>query len=288
MSKKTVGFIGLGAMGRGVAANLIKAGYPVVGYDINAKALKLLTGEGGKTASSPKDLAAKAEVILICVINDEQTENVLFGENGLAEADSRNMIVTLSTLSAPYARNLQNRLEDRGFTYLDCPMSGGEVGAVNATLTLMVGGAIDAFERVHPVLKAIGSHIFHVGNNPGDGATVKTINQLLCGVHLVATAEAVALARRAGIDPALVHEVVKTSAAFSWMFGDRLPRMLLNAPPCSSAIDIFVKDMSLVLGLARSTGISTDLAQAAYNKFRQASDNGYGKEDDSMVVKAYS
>lgn len=287
MSGETVGIIGLGAMGRGVASNLLRAGHMVVGYDINANALSDLAARGGKVAVSTKNLAETVENILLCVVNDAQVESVLFNDNGLLSADRKNTIVTLSTLGAPYVRDLGGRLREKGFPYLDCPMSGGEIGARNGTLTLMAGGDNEVFERVQPVLQAFGKNIFHVGRNPGDGATVKTINQLLCGVHLVASAEAVALAQKAGVDPALVYDVIKTSAAYSWMFGDRVPRMLKDDTPCSSAVDIFVKDMGLVLDLARSVGLSADLSQATYDKLKKASDDGLGKRDDSKVIAAY-
>lgn len=287
MSRETVGVIGLGAMGRGIVKNLLQAGYPVVGHDIKASALDDLVAQGGKKADSPEELAAMADIVMVCVINDKQTEQVLFGKHGLVAANRNNTLVTLSTLSAAYVDDLGQRLAARGFPYLDCPMSGGEVGAQNGTLTLMVGGAEDTFARIRPLLEVFGGNIFHVGRNPRDGAIVKTINQLLCGVHLVASAEAVALARKAGVDPALFYTIIKTSAAYSWMFGDRVPRMLKGDTPCSSAVDIFVKDMGLVLDLAGSVDFSADLSRAAYEKLKQVSESGLGARDDSQVISAY-
>lgn len=287
MNRDPIGFIGFGAMGRGIVGNILKAGYPVVGHDINANALSDLLAQGGEVAVSLQELAQKVKIILICVVNDEQVESILFRENGLISSQEKNTIVTLSTLSASYVRTVGQRLDEKGFPYLDCPMSGGAVGAANGSLTLMAGGKADILERVRPLLQVFGKNIFHVGPHPGDGATVKTINQLLCGIHLVAAAEAIALAQKAGVSPALVYNVIKTSAAFSWMLGDRVPRMLAKDPPCTSTVDIFVKDMGLVLELAKSAGLSADLTEAAYRKLREASESGLGVQDDSAIIKVY-
>jgi 3-hydroxyisobutyrate dehydrogenase len=166
-------------------------------------------------------------------------------------------------------------------------VTGGVVGAAAGTLTIMAAAPQDVFDATRPVLEALGDKIFHVGLEPGQGATVKTVNQLMCGVHIAVAAEAMALAEKAGIDGAIVLEILGGSAASSWMLKDRGPRMLEDEPRVTSAVDIFVKDLGIVLDAGRASKTPTPLAALAHQLFVSASAQGLGLKDDSQVVSVY-
>jgi 3-hydroxyisobutyrate dehydrogenase len=188
-------------------------------------------------------------------------------------------------MSPSAAAALGQRCDEHGLGFVDSPVSGGVRGAASGTLTIMAAGADAAFERCRPVCEAMGSRVKRVGSEPGQGSMVKTINQLLCGVHIAAAGEALALARRAGLDPQAVWDVVNFSAAGSWMLNDRGPRMIartFDAPV--SAVDIFVKDLGIVLDVARELRFPAPLAATALQSFLGASGAGHGQRDDSAVT----
>ena len=169
---------------------------------------------------------------------------------------------------------------------LDAPVSGGVAGAVTATLTVMASGPRAAFEKARPVFEAVGRNVFHLGEKAGQGSTAKMINQLLCGVHLAAAAEAMAVAERAGLALPDMHALISLSAGDSWMWRDRGPRMMQDEPVITSAVDIFVKDMGIVIANAGAPA-DLPLSHAAYAKFLEASQLGHGLADDSQVIRAY-
>lgn len=178
-------------------------------------------------------------------------------------------------------------LEARQLRFLDAPVSGGTVGAEKGTLTIMASGPSRTFEAARPVLDAVGGHVFHVGEAAGQGSTAKMINQLLCGVHIAAAAEAMNVAERAGVSLATMHAIISTSAAYSWMWGDRGPRMMEAEPPVKSAVDIFVKDLGIVADHGRAVKQALPVAAAALQMFLAASGLGHGRADDSQVIRAY-
>ncbi|MFD0935032.1 NAD(P)-dependent oxidoreductase, partial [Methylobacterium trifolii] len=171
--------------------------------------------------------------------------------------------------------------------FVDAPVSGGVVGATAATLSIMAAAPAETLAAVRPVLDALGDKIFHVGTEPGQGATVKAVNQLLCGVHIAAAAEAMALAERVGVDLAVVLEILSGSSASSWMLRDRGPRMLEDEPTVTSAVDIFVKDLGIVLEAGRGAKAALPLAALAHQLFLSASGRGDGSADDSQVIGSY-
>jgi 3-hydroxyisobutyrate dehydrogenase len=185
------------------------------------------------------------------------------------------------------ARALAQRVAAAGATLLDAPVSGGVVGATGGTLSVMCSGSHAAFDSAKPAFDAVAQRIFHVGSDAGLGSTAKMINQLLCGVHIAAAAEAMNVAERAGLPLDVVNEIIKVSAGYSWMWGDRAPRMMQDDPPVSSAVDIFVKDLGIVLDQARLARQGLPLASAAMQMFLAASGLGHGKADDSQVIRAY-
>lgn len=285
----TVGLVGLGAMGRGVAANLVARGFRLLGSDVRLEAREPLEKAGGTFHARPCDLAPECEAIVSFVVNDAQTEAVLFGEHGLAKAMRPGTVfIMCSTVAPAYARDLGPRLAALGITLIDAPVTGGAVGAAKGSLTIMASGPKTAFERVKPVLEAFGRRVYHLGEANGAGAQMKVINQLLCGVHLAAAGEALAMARQQNLPLDATLEILSSGSAASWMLGDRGPRMVRQAfDEITSAVDIFVKDMSLVLDATRESRYAAPLAHAAYLAFLETSGRGHGQVDDSAVILHY-
>jgi putative dehydrogenase len=282
-----IGFVGLGAMGVPMALNLLKAGHAVRGFDIRTGAVDAIVAAGGAAAASAADAARDAELLWLMVVSGEQAEAVLF-DVGAAAALARGGIVVAACTQAPaLARRTAERLSAMGLTMLDAPVSGGVKGATAGSLTIMVAGDSAAIERARPVFGAVGQRIFDVGRDAGLGSTAKMINQLLCGVHIAAAAEAMHLAERAGVPLATMHEIISVSAGNSWMWGDRGPRMMQDDPPVTSAVDIFVKDLGIVLGEARALKAGLPLSAAAMQMFLAASGLGHGAADDSQLIRAY-
>ncbi len=282
-----VAFIGLGAMGVPMALNLLKAGHQVRGFDLRTGATDALVAAGGSTASSAADAAKDAELLWLMVVSGEQAEAVLF-DAGAAAALPKGAIVGLGCTQAPaHAMRTAERLNAMGLHALDAPVSGGTKGANAASLTIMCSGDAGVLQRARPVLDAMGSRVYDCGRAAGMGSTAKMINQLLCGVHIAAAAEAMHLAERAGVSTATMHEIIGVSAGNSWMWGDRGPRMMMDEPPVTSAVDIFVKDLGIVLGEGRALKAGLPLSAAAMQMFLAASGLGHGAADDSQVIRAY-
>lgn len=288
MARSTIGFIGLGAMGAGMAANLAKAGFVVQGFDIRAEALRSLEERGGKAAATPAAAADGATVLFVMVATADQAEAVLYGPGGaVASLPADAVVVLCSTVPPAFARSLGERLAETGHRLLDAPVSGGSVGADAGTLTVMASGAPDVFEAVDPVLKAVAGKVYRLGEEVGIGSTVKMVNQLLAGVHIATAAEAMALGVRAGADPRVLYDVISNSAGNSWMFTNRVPHMLDGDYTPLSAVEIFVKDLGIVLDSGRLLRFPLPVAAAAHQLFLAAAAAGHGREDDSAVVKVY-
>ncbi|PVE23583.1 NAD(P)-dependent oxidoreductase [Microvirga sp. KLBC 81] len=282
-----VAFVGLGAMGLPMATNLLARGFIVSGYDLSSKALDSLESSGGHRAGSAAEAATEADVLILMVVNAAQAEAVLF-EGGALDALRTDGVVALMATCPPAAvEAIGERVREAGRRMIDSPVSGGVAGAKAATLTIMAAGTRDTFDRVKPVFDALGDKVFHVGERLGQGAMVKTVNQLLCGVHIAVVAEAFALATKVGVDLKILLEIMSGSAASSWMLKDRGPRMLEPDPEVTSAVDIFVKDLGIVLDAGRDTKAALPLAAAAHQMFLAASGRGEGAADDSQVIRSY-
>ena len=288
VAKTSIGLIGLGAMGRGAAINLIKHNYDVIGFDVRKESLDWLQEQGGIPVSSIEKLAAKAKIIICFVVNSEQTESVLYGDSRLIEKLSKgSIVIACSTMDPSYVKDLNERMFKDGIALVDAPVTGGATGAMKGTLTIMGSGEPAAFEIARPVLSTFGSNVYYLGA-AGAGAKMKVLNQLLCGVHLAAAGEAIAMAKKQGLPLSTTLEILNNGAASSWMLADRGPRMISeNFDNPTSAVDIFVKDMSLVLDAARQNKFPAHLAHAAYLKFIEASARGWGALDDSAVTANY-
>jgi L-threonate 2-dehydrogenase len=282
-----VAFVGLGAMGLPMAANLVGRGFAVTGFDLNAAALDALERAGGARAGTAAEAASGADVLVLMVVNAAQAEAVLFEGGALAALAEGGVVALMATCSPASVEANEARVRAAGRRLVDAPVSGGVAGAKASTLTIMAAGAPDAFEAVRPVFEAFGDKVFLVGERPGQGAMVKTVNQLLCGVHIAVVAEAFALAAKVGVDLKILLEIMSGSAASSWMLKDRGPRMLETDPEVTSAVDIFVKDLGIVLDAGRGTKAALPLAAVAHQMFLAASGRGEGAADDSQVIRSY-
>jgi L-threonate 2-dehydrogenase len=222
------------------------------------------------------------------VVNADQTDSVLFGDRGAANTLRPGSVVLASATVLPeYAERLGQRLAERGVHLIDAPLSGGAAKAADGAMTMMTSGPAEAYAKCEDVLAAIASKVYRLGDRHGQGSKVKIINQLLAGVHIAAAAEAMALGLREGVDPNALYEVITNSAGNSWMFENRVPHILANDYAPLSAVDIFVKDLGLVLDTARATKFPLPLSATAHQMFMAASTAGYGREDDSAVIKTF-
>ncbi len=283
-----VGIIGLGSMGMGMANCLVKAGFAVAGSDVRREAVETFAKAGGIAATSPADTARGAAVLFVMVVNAAQVEQVLFGADGAVSVLPAGAVVVLSsTVPASFAVATAARLESSGHLMLDAPVSGGAAGATSGTLTVMASGRAAAFDKADAALAAVAGKVYRLGEQAGVGSTVKTVNQLLAGVHIAAAAEAMALGTRAGADPRALYEVISNSAGASWMFTNRVPHMLDGDYAPRSAVEIFVKDLGVVLDSGRELRFPLPLAAAAHQLFLMAAAAGHGRADDAAVVKVY-
>jgi len=287
-TKTKVGFVGLGAMGRGAVANLLAKGCDVVGCDVRDDALDWLRAQGGTPATSLAEMASQVNIVVCFVVNSQQTDAVLFGEGGLVgRLPAGAVFIACSTMDPGYVRALESRLAQHSIALVDAPVTGGAVGAESGTLTIMGSGTREAFEVARPVLETFGARVHYLGL-AGAGAQMKVLNQLLCGVHLAAAGEALALAKRQGLPLDLTLEILSSGAAASWMLVDRGPRMVAGQfDNITSAVDIIVKDMSLVLDATRESRFPAALAHAAYLAFLGTAARGLGAQDDSAVTTQY-
>jgi len=275
-----IGVIGLGAMGRGMASSLRRAGYKVHVCDVRA--------EGGVACASPAEVAAQCEVVVSVVVNAAQTEGVLFGDNGAAAAmRPGSAFVMCSTVDPNWSIALEKRLNALGLLYLDAPISGGAAKAASGDMTMMTSGSAAAYDKVGGALDAMAAKVYKLGDAAGPGSKVKIINQLLAGVHIAAAAEAMALGLREGVAADALYEVITHSAGNSWMFENRMAHVLAGDYTPLSAVDIFVKDLGLVLDTARASKFPLPLSATAHQMFMQASTAGHGREDDSAVIKIF-
>jgi putative dehydrogenase len=283
-----VGLIGLGAMGSGMARSLRRAGHRVHVFDVRAEAAQAFAQEGGVACASPAELAAHCEVIVSVVVNAAQTESVLFGPGGCAAAmKPGSVFVMCSTVDPNWSVALEARLNDQGIHYVDAPISGGAARAASGEMTMMTSAAPQAYAKCETLLHAMAAKVYKLGDRAGAGSKVKIINQLLAGVHIAAAAEAMALGLREGVDPAALYEVITHSAGNSWMFENRMAHVLAGDYTPLSAVDIFVKDLGLVLDLARASKFPLPLSSTAHQMFMQASSAGFAREDDSAVIKIF-
>ena len=290
-ARMPVGVVGLGAMGMGVALSLVREGFEVHAFDLRPEAVQKVVDAGGHAGESLVSMAKLVDVLITVVVNADQTEAVLFGDNGdngaAAHLKPGSVVIASATVSPEFAKALGKRLEDAGLLMIDGPISGGAAKAASGEMTIMSSGSPAAYAKCQSVLEAIAGKIYKLGDEVGPGSVVKMVNQLLAGVHIAAAGEAMALAIRAGADPEQVYEVITHSAGNSWMFENRVPHILAADYTPLSAVNIFIKDLGIVLDYAKKNVFPLPLSATAHQMYLQASAAGHGLEDDSAVIKMF-
>jgi len=285
-----VAVIGLGSMGMGAARSCIAAGLETCGIDVRQEALDELEKAGAAAvARNGLAFAGSLDAVLMLPVSAEQCRQALFGPDGIApHLRPGTPVMVSATIAANDARDLEARLGTQGLPMLDAPVSGGSVRAAKGEITVMAAGAPETFDKLSPLLEAIAAKVFRIGTEIGQGSTVKIIHQLLAGVHIAVAAEAMALASRADIPLQTLYDVVTNAAGNSWMFENRMQHVLDGDYTPHSSVDIFVKDLGLVVETGNSLKFPIPIAAIAHSLFVNASNAGYGKSDDSAVIRNYS
>jgi 2-hydroxy-3-oxopropionate reductase len=280
-----LGFVGLGIMGRPMALNLRKAGHAVWVYGRRAATMQPLIDAGANTCASPKDVAANADIVFICVSDTPDVEQVALGDGGLIHGvRPGSVVVDMSTISPTATRAFASELKKRGADMLDAPVSGGEIGAINATLSIMVGGRPEVFTRVKPYFEAMGKNIVHVGDH-GAGQVAKACNQVVAAVTIEAVAEALTFARRSGVDPAKVREALLGGFAGSKILEAHGRRMLDNDFKPGFKVKLHQKDLKIVMDDARKLGLTLPGAALVAQHLNALMDSGDGDLDSAAIVK---
>ncbi len=292
MAVQNVCVIGLGTMGMGAAKSCIRAGLNTYGGDISDKALQELKDAGAvKVSKTPKEFGAELDAVIVLVVNAAQVKSVLFGDEPdclAASLKKGTPVMVSSTMAAADAKEIAAKLAEYGLPMLDAPVSGGGVKANAGEMTVMASGAPETFEALKPVLDAVAGKVYNIGTEFGLGSSVKIVHQLLAGVHIAVAAEAMAMAKKAGIPLDIMYDVVTNAAGNSWMFENRMAHVLAGDYTPLSAVDIFVKDLGLVTDTAKALHFPIPLASTAYQMFTNASNAGYGRYDDSAVIMTFS
>lgn len=280
--------IGLGSMGYGMAASLLRAGHATWGFDTAAAPAERFRAEGGR-AGTLAEVAADLDAAVVVVLNAAQVEAVLFGDGGLvARMRPGAVVVACPTVAPDYARRAAARCGEAGVHYLDAPISGGAAKAAEGRLSVMASGTEEAFAAARPVLDAVAETVFTLGDAAGAGSAMKAVNQLLAGVHIAAMAEALTFGMTQGVAPETFLEVIPRCAGTSWMLENRAPHVVDGDYAPRSAVDIWPKDLGIVLDIARAARFSAPLTAAALQQFVAASGSGLGGEDDAAVAKVYA
>lgn len=280
----TLGFIGLGIMGRGMAANLLAAGHELVVWN---RTRSRAEGLGAPVAASPQDLGARADIVMVCVSDTPDVGAVVFGDNGAIHEMSRgDILVDNSTISPVATRRFAERAASLGVEWVDAPVSGGSEGAEKGTLAVMVGGSADALERARPFMEAYSGSIVHVGDEPGSGQMVKAVNQVLVVLNQLAASEALLLAEAAGLDLKKTLSAVEGGAAGSWMLSNRGPQMIERDWRPGFTIDLQQKDLRIALDTADSLGAPIPGVALVFQLYRSLQKRGLGGDGNHALVKA--
>jgi 3-hydroxyisobutyrate dehydrogenase-like beta-hydroxyacid dehydrogenase len=284
----TTAVFGLGSMGFGIADSLRKAGHTVYGLDVVDANIDQFTAIGGLTCS-PAELGDKPDAAIVVVLNANQTESVLFGDNGIVDRLRPGaVVVACATVAPDFARNMSQRCAEHGVHYLDAPISGGSIKAAAGQLSVMASGTDDAFAAARPFLDDMAETVFELGPQAGAGSAMKAVNQLLAGVHIATMAEAITFGLTQGVEPAKFVEVISQCAGTSWMLENRAPHIVDGDYTTRSAVDIWLKDLGIVLDIAKDARFSAPVTAAALQQFVAASGQGLGGEDDAAVAKVYA
>ena len=286
-SSETIGFIGLGTMGRFMAGNLIRAGFELVVFDVREQAIAPLQALGAGTAANPREVGARAGTVISMLPDTPDVEAVVYGPDGLlSDAPSCRLIVDMSTIAPGAVRKISADLAAKGIAFLDAPVSGGPVGAESGTLTIMAGGEEAAFQQALPVLRAMGTTITHVGPS-GAGQTLKLCNQLICGINIQAICEALALARASGVDLGILRQVLMGGSAGSWMLDKLGPGMIARDAHAGFRIDLMLKDLKLVQELAFELSVPLPATSLVTSQYLDARSHGEGGNGNQALFAVY-
>ncbi len=286
--KERIGFIGVGVMGKPMATNLMKAGYALTVFDLNPNPLKELQGRGATIAHSSKEVASQAQIVITMLPNSGDVEKVILKENGVIEGlKSNSIVVDMSTIDPSVSRSIAKTLAGKSMKMLDAPVSGGQKGAEDGTLTIMVGGDKDVFEACSPLFKAMGQNIFYCGPN-GTGEIVKIVNNLLAATNRAVSAEGLALGVKAGADFKVLYDVICTSTGQS-----RSLQVTSAAKPFKGdyepgfAAELMHKDLGLAMNLAKEEKVPVPLGAISHQLYNYLLASGLGKKDTGIIFKVY-
>ncbi|MEM6621544.1 MAG: L-threonate dehydrogenase [Pseudomonadota bacterium] len=277
---------GLGSMGYGIAQSVLRAGHTTWGMDINDQAMERFRADGGAQGEADPSLL---DTVVVVVLNAAQTESVLFGPTGVVPGLKPSAaVIACATVPPEFARDMAARCADSGVHYLDAPISGGSVKAAAGQLSVMASGTMDAFAAAKPALDAMAETVFELGDAAGAGSAMKAVNQLLAGVHIATMAEALTFGMTQGVQPDKFVEVISQCAGSSWMLENRAPHIVAGDYTPHSAVNIWLKDLGIVLDIAKGAKFSAPLTAAALQQFVAAAGQGLGGEDDAAVAKVYA
>ena len=287
-SSMKIAVFGLGSMGYGMAQSLLRAGHTVHGFDVLPQQIERFQDEGGSGAELA-DIAGSLDAVVVVVLNAGQTEDVLFSDNGVVpRLKDGAVIMSCTTVPPEFAMDAEARCAAAGIHYLDAPISGGSVKAAEGRLSVMAAGRPEAFAAARPVLDATAETVFDMGDHAGPGSVMKSVNQLLAGVHIATMAEALTFGMQQGLAPDRFLEVISKCAGTSWMLENRAPHIIDGDYTPHSQVDIWLKDLGIVLDIARANKFSAPIAAAALQQYVAASGMGLGREDDAAVAKVYA
>lgn len=280
--------IGLGSMGYGIASSALRGGHQTHGFDVNPDQVAKFLSEGG-AAGSLADVAGTLDVAAIVVLNAAQTETVLFGDHGVVPRMKKGaVVIACATVPPNFAKDMAARAQEYGVHYLDAPISGGSAKAAQGKLSIMASGTPEAFAAAGPVLASIAETVFELGDAAGAGSAMKAVNQLLAGVHIATMAEALTFGMTQGVAPEKFVDVISKCAGTSWMLENRAPHIVAGDYTPHSSVNIWPKDLGIVLDIAKEAQFSAPITAAALQQFLAAAGQGLGGEDDAAVAKVYA
>ena len=287
-SHQTAAVFGLGAMGYGMASSLLRSGIDTYGFDVVTEQMEKFQSDGGQKGSI-KDATAEISIAVVCVLNADQTEDVMFGNNGIvAQMKQGSVVIACATVPPEFAKDMEKRCGAHGIAYLDAPISGGSAKAASGDLSIMVSGTKEAFEIAKPALDACAQTVFELGDEAGAGSAMKAVNQLLAGVHIATMAEALTFGMTQGVTPEKFIEVISQCAGSSWMLENRAPHIADGDYTPLSQINIWPKDLGIVLDVAKKAGFSAPITSTALQQYMVAVGMGLGGQDDAAIAKVYA
>ena len=286
--RQSVAVFGLGAMGYGMASSLLRSEMETYGFDVVPEQMEKFQSQGGKRGSID-DAVRNISIAVVCVLNAAQTEDVMFGANGIVQKMREgSVVIACATVPPEFAKDMEKRCAQNGVLYLDAPISGGAAKAASGDLSIMASGSSDAFAAAKPALDACAQTVFELGDKAGAGSAMKAVNQLLAGVHIATMAEAMTFGMTQGVTPDKFIEVISQCAGSSWMLENRAPHIATGDYTPLSQINIWPKDLGIVLDVAKSAGFSAPITATALQQYMVAVGMGLGGEDDAAIAKVYA